>query len=249
MLNNNNNQSPNNIKLNINKVDLSVYLPKLLHARLARREKLKYFSIVFFIYNLILIVLGIFYLDAGNTTREYISNGDEFWDFIQQNKVRPKELALFYSFTGLFSILSSCFNIMNGLVILKHIFRGGLKIRLSFATYTTLILQIINFSFSLYVLLKYKSVIFLDIFLIIFNSLHFFITVFYFYLTRKVIVKEDSYMLPFSTLNKHKLDYFEEYERKLNLNRNQEEVINNDDCAKSINDKKDDNDNENNNNT
>ena len=149
-LNSNNNQEirENYIKLDMRKVDISVYMPKLLITRLVRREKLQNFSVMFFLYNIILLGLSITYLDSSSMTRRYISNGDDFWGFILENKLKPKEISLFFAFTGLLILFSSCFNIMNGIVILKHIFRGGLKIRLSFAIYTTLVIQIINASFE-----------------------------------------------------------------------------------------------------
>ena len=207
---------PKNIKLHIKKVDPTVYLPKLLTSRLQRRENVKKFSIVFFLYNIILLILGIFYIDASFSTRKYIGNGDEFWNFVFENKMRPKELSLLFSFAGIFEILSTSFNIMNGLVILKHIFIGGLKIRLSFSIYTTTIFQVFNFGFSFFVIVRYGLVVNLNILLFILNFFHLLIAVAFFYYTRKIIRKEEDYMFPLKTLLQHKIEYFKEYEKKLN---------------------------------
>jgi len=211
------NDQPKNIKLDIKKVDPSIYMPKLLIVRLRRRLNIKYFSVIFFLYNIILLILGIFYIDASSNTRRYINNGDDFWNFYFENKIRNKELPLFFSFTGMLVIFSTSFNIMNGLVILKHIFKGGLKIRLSLAIYTTTIIQIINFGFSFYIIIKYSKAINLNILLLIINGFHLIITIVFFYYTRKIIVKEDDFMLSLSALLQHKKDYFNEYERKLNI--------------------------------
>lgn len=209
-------QTNQKIKLDIKKTDQTVYLPKLLIARLKRRENVKGFSIVFFLYNLILLVIGIFYLDASASTRKYVGNGDEFWNFIFENKIRPKELSLLFAFTGVFVIFSCSFNIMNGLVILKHIFKGGIKIRLSYSIYTTTVIQSLNFGFAFFVIIKYALVVNLNIILLILNVFHLLITILFFYYTKKIIVKEEDYMSPLKTLLQHKLDYFNEYERKLN---------------------------------
>jgi len=210
------NKNEKNIKLEISKVDSSLYVPKLLMIRLNRRNNLKNFSIFFFLFNLLLLGLGILYIDASSHTRRYISKGDDFWNFVFENKLKSKELVLIFSFTGIFEIFASSFNIMNGLVVMKHIFRGGLKIRLSFSIYTTMIIQIINFGFSFFIIIKYNLIINLNIFLLVLNGIHLLNTLIFFYYTRKIIVKEDDYMLSLNTLLKHKVDYFSEYERKLN---------------------------------
>ncbi len=211
-----NDNQTNYIKLDINKVDPSVFMPKLLIARLRRRMNIKYFSIVFFLYNIILLIIGIFYIDASSFTRKYINDADDYWNFYFENKIRNKEIPLVFSFTGILVIISTSFNIMNGLVILKHIFRGGLRTRLSFAIYTTTIIQAINFGFSFYIIIKYNQIINLNILLLILNGFHLVITIILFYFTKKIISKEDDFMLSLSVLNKHKIDYFNEYERKLN---------------------------------
>jgi len=218
IINNENEQleKPENIKLDIKKVDPTVYLPKLLIARIKRRENIKGFSIVFFLYNIILLIIGIFYLDASATTRKYIRNGDDFWNFIFESKIRSKELSLLFAFTGVFVIFSTCFNIMNGIVILKHIFKGGLKVRLSFCIYATTVIQVFNFGLAFFIILSYRLVVILNILLIVLNLFHLLITIFFFYFTRKIIVKEEDYMSPLKTLLQHKLDYFREYEKKLN---------------------------------
>lgn len=205
-----------NIKLDIKKVDQTIYLPKLLLTRLQRREKVKTFSIVFFLYNIVLLVLGVIYIDASSFTRKYIRNGDEFWNFVFENKKKPKELSLLCSFAGIFEILCCSFNIMNGLVILKHIFKGGLRIRLSFSIYSTTIIQVFNFGFSFFIIVNYGLVVNLNILLFLLNFFHLVIAIVFFYHTRKIIRKEEDYMLPLKTLILHKMDYFNEYKRKLN---------------------------------
>ena len=205
-----------NIKLDIRKVDPIVYLPKLLFARLKRRENVKAFSIVFFLYNIILLIIGILYIDASASTNKYIGNGDDFWNFVFDNKIRPKELSLLFSFAGIFVIFSISFNIMNGFVILNHIFKGGLKNRLSYSIYTTTVIQIVDFGFSFLLIVKYGLVVNLNILLFILNCFHLVITIVFFYYIRKIIVKEEDYMFPLKTLLQHKLDYFIEYEKKLN---------------------------------
>jgi len=206
------------IKLDIKKVDQKVYLPKILYNRINRRTSTKILSIFFFIYNILLIALGIIYIQASSDTRNYIANGDDFWDFINQMNLKSKEISLVCAFTGMLIAVSSAFNLINGIVILKHIFRGGLKIRLTLCSYACLTLQILNFCFSFFIIVRYRLTLYLNVFYIGITISNLFLTGAIFYFIKKLVKIESDYMLPLEILMKHKFNYFEEYENKINNN-------------------------------
>jgi hypothetical protein len=206
------------INLDINKVDQSLYLPKILINRIKRRNKTKILSIFLFVYNLLLIIIGIIYIDASSNTRNYIGNGDEFWELFDELDLRPKEISLICAFTGMLVAVSSASNIVNGIVILKHIFRGGLKIRLTLCSYASLFLQILNLCFSFFILIKYRLTLFLNIFYFIVTVINLLLTGLMFYFIKKLVKIESDYMLSLDILMKHKLDYFNDYENRIRNN-------------------------------
>jgi hypothetical protein len=206
------------INLDINKVDQSLYLPKILSNRIKRRNKTKILSIFLFAYNILLIVIGIIYIEASSNTRNYIGNGDEFWKLFNDLNFKPKEISLICAFTGMLVSVSSAFNIVNGLVILKHIFRGGLKIRLTLCSYACLTIQILNFCFSFFLIIRYRLTLFLNIFYLALAVLNLSLTALMFYFIKKLVKIESDYMLSIDMLMKHKLDYFNDYENRIKNN-------------------------------
>ena len=204
---NKNTRTNEQIKLDIKKVDQSVYLPKILSNRIIKRIQTKRLSIFFFIYNILLIVLGIIYIEASSDARNFIVNGDEFWEFVFEFNLRPKEISLICAFTGMLITVSSAFNIINGGVILKHIFRGGLKIRLTLSSYASLTLQILNFCFSFFIIVRYRLSLYLNVFYIGITICNVIITGVMFHLIKNLVEIESDYLLPLEMLMKHKLDF------------------------------------------
>ena len=155
-----NNKDINKKEIEIPNPEQDDYLPKIIDIRLSRRKSVKYFSLYFFVLNIIYILLGILFFCATNVTRYFITDPDTFWS-INMEKPHLLKLQRFTAALGMYLICSSIFSIMDNIVIYYHVIKGGLKRRLQYAHYIFFFLQVFSFIFCLYGILSYKKLIIL----------------------------------------------------------------------------------------
>lgn len=203
------------IDLNIPNLNENLYLPRMLYLRLKHRENIKFFIAFYTVFNIFAIILGALYLDAAGNTKKYISNIIDFWDFYKINTLVRKEIPLMATFSGIFLLCLGVFNLMNMIVIIKHVFIGGLRIRLKILSYLYLIFQIILFAYSIFPIAKYQVIIVLNVILLILAFANLFFCIFFFMLLRRIFRKESRYMLPLNLLYYHKQEYLNDYINKI----------------------------------
>lgn len=109
-------------------------IPQLLKERLENRKKSKLFFIIYIVFNTILAIIGGLYFDCYYYTRNYIFNGDEFWEFYEKKQLDNKAVPLNAMLSGIICILTFCFNLMNLIVIGLYVIFGGVRDRLIFAS-------------------------------------------------------------------------------------------------------------------
>jgi hypothetical protein len=209
-------------------IDSQLYLPRLLYLRLNRRERLKGVTITCMVYNFFLLIIGFVFVDCIWDTRSYLGvTGDEFWETHKVNETNDGEVQLISAFTGILTLVSSFYNIMNLSVILYHTHNGGLLIRLKFAQWVYLVLNIIIFGYSIIPIALYSITVILFPIYIALMSINLIICVIFIILSTKVTRKELEYMLPISLMKTHKDEYYQEYLTKkkalINLNHEVEE--------------------------
>ena len=193
-----------------------VYLKKNLYLRLTRRYSAKYFVIYYFFIIIIKLILGILFLNSVYVTRHYIINPDKFWDKTFNND-SLLSLQSYCAFTGIYLICNSIFSIMNNILITIHIYYGGLKRRLQYANIVFIIFQIVLFIYSLFTLIKFTSLISLFIILFIFSVFNLLTSIIYFILVKRVLRRENIYMLSIRRMESHALEYYQEYLQKENV--------------------------------
>ena len=190
-----------------------VYMKKNLYLRLTRRYSAKYFVIYYFFIIVIKIILGILFLNSVYVTRNYIINPDKFWDKTLKND-GLLSLQSYCAFTGIYLICNSIFSIMNNSLITIHIYYGGLKRRLQYANIVFIIFQIVLFVYSFFTLIKFTNLISLFIFLFIFSVFNLLTSIIYFILVKRVLRRENLYMLSIRRMESHASEYYQEYLQK-----------------------------------
>ena len=193
-----------------------VYMKKNLYLRLTRRYSAKIFVIYYFFIIVIKIILGILFLNAVYVTRNYIINPDKFWDKTFNND-SLLSLQSYCAFTGIYLICNSIFSIMNNILITIHIYYGGLKRRLQYANIVFIIFQIALFVYSIFTLVKFTNLISLFIILFIFSFFNILTSIIYFMLVKRVLRRENIYMLSIRRMESHALEYYQEYLQKENV--------------------------------
>ena len=193
-----------------------VYLKKNLYLRLTRRYSAKYFVIYYFFIIIIKLILGILFLNSVYVTRHYIINPDKFWDKTFNND-SLLSLQSYCAFTGIYLICNSIFSIMNNILITIHIYYGGLKRRLQYANIVFIIFQIALFLYSIFTLIKFTNLISLFIILFIFSFFNILTSIIYFMLVKRVLRRENIYMLSIRRMESHALEYYQEYLQKENV--------------------------------
>ena len=203
-------------------VDSHLYIPRLLYLRMTRRKILRYLSILSFLINSSLFILGFIFLDCVYNTRSYIPNGDYFWDAFQVKNLSSNQIQIYCSFTAVYTILSSFFLNMNNVVIFYHAHFGGLRKRLTLAKWINKLLQAVLFIYSIIPIVVFSNILILFPIYIALNGLAEVISVFIFILCGKVFRKELVHMLPYELMVHHKDEYYQEYLTKkkaiINLN-------------------------------
>ena len=193
-----------------------VYLKKNLYLRLTRRYSARNFVLYYFFIIIIKIILGIVFLNSVYVTRHYIINPDKFWEKTFKND-SLLNLQSYCAFTGIYLICNSIFSIMNNILITIHIYYGGLKRRLQYANIVFIIFQIVLFIYSLFTLIKFTSLISLFIILFIFSVFNLLTSIIYFILVKRVLRRENLYMLSIRRMESHALEYYQEYLQKENV--------------------------------
>ena len=178
------------------------YFPKIVNIRLFHRKKVTKFSIFIFISKSIYFILGIIFFVAAYVTRFFISNPDKFWEQIMK---RPYLLILqkFCAGSGIYICFFSIFMIMDNVVIYILLKKGGLKRRLQYSIYILLIMEIINFCFSLYSICCFRNILLLFPIFFVQSFITLVMTVIYFLLIRRSCNVENLFLLSIERLNKY----------------------------------------------
>ena len=177
-------------------------LKKIVDIRLFHRKRVIKVSKFIFMINSIYFVYGIIIFVAAYLTRFFIYDPDKFWE---QMIKRPKLLILqkFCAGSGLYICLFSIFALMDNTIIYILLNKGGLKIRLQYGIYILLIIEIINFFFSLYCVCYFRNILVLFPILFVFSALSLGITIFYFLLIRKSCISESLCLSAIERLTKY----------------------------------------------
>ena len=175
---------------------------KIVDIRLCHRKRAIKVSKFIFMINSIYFVYGIIIFVAAYLTRFFIYDPDKFWE---QMIKRPKLLILqkFCAGSGLYICLFSIFALMDNTIIYILLNKGGLKIRLQYGIYILLIIEIINFFFSLYCVCYFRNILVLFPILFVFSALSLGITIFYFLLIRKSCISENLFLSAIERLTKY----------------------------------------------
>ena len=191
------------------------YLPKIIDIRLSRRKSVKYFSLYFFVLNMIYILFGILFFCATYVTRYFITDPDTFWS-INMKKPYLLKLQRFTAALGMYLVCSSIFSIMDNIVIYFHVIKGGLKRRLNYANYIFFFLQIFSFIFCLYGILSYKKLIILFPIIFSYSYFNLIAAIIYFMLIKRSLSVENLFLLSIQRMTLHNKHFKNEFESKLN---------------------------------
>ena len=188
-------------------------MKKHLREKLLRRYNVKNFVIYYFFIIIIKVILGIVFLNAVYVTRNYIINPDKFWDKTFNND-SLLNLQSYCGFTGIYLICNSIFLIINNFLITFQIYCGGLKRKLLYANIVFIIFQITLFVYSVFTLVKFTNLISLFIILFIFSFFNILTSIIYFMLVKRVLRRENLYMLSIRRMESHASEYYQEYLQK-----------------------------------
>lgn len=205
-----------NPQTEIQKIDEIKYVPKNLYLRLSRRKSAKYFIGYYFAVLIIMAIIGVLFLNSVYMTRNYIFNGDKFWEKIQKNSSLLR-VQSFSAFTGVFLCCIAAFSTMNNILVLGHINAGGLKRRLQYANYVFLFFQIVLFIYSTAMLIMFTNLISLYIVLFVFSFYNLLNSIIYFLLIRRCLRRENLFMLSIRRMEAHKAEFYQEYLSKNGL--------------------------------
>jgi hypothetical protein len=185
-------------------------VPLILYLRLSRRNSVKYFIIYYFVLLLGMTVFGILFLNSVYVTRHYIVNPDKFWKQVLQHNYLLS-LQKYCAFTGIFLICLSAFLIMNNILVVVHVYYGGLQRRLQVANYIFIIFQSCLFVYSFIMLIMFKGLITLFPALFVFSIFNFLSAIIYFLLLRRSYRRENPFMLSIDRMERHTNEYYQEY--------------------------------------
>ena len=208
----------NNIDTNKKEIELpnpeeEDYIPKIIDIRLTRRKSVKYFSLYFFILNIIYIIFGILFFFATYVTRYFISDPDLFWS-INMEKPYLLKLQRFTAGAGMYLICSSIFSIMDNIVIYFHVKKGGLKRRIQYANFIFLFLQVFSFIFCLYGILSYRIIIIIFPIIFIYSFFNLIAGIIYFMLIKRSLNVENLFLLSIERLALYQKNFKEEIRKK-----------------------------------
>ena len=205
-----------NPQTEIQKIDEIKYVPKNLYLRLSRRKSAKYFIGYYFAVLIIMAIIGVLFLNSVYKTRNYIFNGDKFWEKIQKDSSLLR-VQSFSAFTGVFLCCIAAFSTMNNILVVGHINAGGLKRRLQYANYVFLFFQIVLFIYSTAMLIMFTNLISLYIVLFVFSFYNLLNSIIYFLLIRRCLRRENLFMLSIRRMEAHKAEFYQEYLSKNGL--------------------------------
>jgi hypothetical protein len=213
----------------IKEIDSQLYIPRLLYLRLTRREVLKTMSIISLFTNVAIFILGFIFLDSVYFTRNYIGQGDTFWDKFQVNGFQNNQIQTVCAFTSIYTILTSFLIITNDIVTFYHAHFGGLRKRLVLARWFNKVLQTLMFIYSIIAIAALKSIIVLFPIFIAFCVAGEISSLIIFIVSGKVTRKELDYMLPLQLMQLHKEEYYQDYlkKRKAVINLNNKALLDN----------------------
>ena len=165
-----------------------------------------------------MIILGIFFLHSVYMTRNYIINGDTYWEEAMKHS-GYLNLQFFNAFTGIFLICVAVFSIMNNILIMGHIYSGGLKKRVKYANYIFLFFQIVLFIYCFVIFCVFKVMTFLYPILFVFAFYNLLNSIIYFMLIKRCTRRENAFMLSIRRMEGHKEEYRQEYISRMKAER------------------------------
>ena len=107
---------------------------------------------------------------------------------------------------------------MNNILVVVHVYYGGLQRRLQVANYIFIIFQSCLFVYSFIMLIMFKGLITLFPALFVFSIFNFLSAIIYFLLLRRSYRRENPFMLSIDRMERHKNEYYQEYLSKKDLN-------------------------------
>jgi hypothetical protein len=193
-------------------VSIEKAVPKSLLSRMYYRQMSIIAVSSFMFLSLMFAGIGVLFIISISNIHHYSAmHITDFWNFYNENDIKAKEVPLTATFSGIFLIGVAVFNLMNFIVILKHLVRGGLKMRLSFFNYIVLILHIVLLGYSLIPFVKHMGMLWLNWAILILGGLGVINAIFLFYLLNRLIRIENPYLLPISMIKKHRQEFIDDY--------------------------------------
>lgn len=129
---NNQDNNPNNniFKAKLSKSERKKAIPELLRKRLNARKASRNALIIIILLNMFLVILSGFFFDCYYFTRDYIIDGEYFWEYYRSHNLSNKAVPLNSMLSGMICVLTFGFNLMNYIVIGLFIIYGGVKDRI-----------------------------------------------------------------------------------------------------------------------
>jgi len=109
-------------------------IPELLSNRLESRKNARVYWLISVLFNIFMPILSGYFFDCYYYTKDYITDGDYFWQYYKDHNLSNKAVPLSSMLTGMICILTFVFNLMNYIVIGLYIIFGGVRDRIVFAS-------------------------------------------------------------------------------------------------------------------
>lgn len=213
-------------------VSIEKAVPKSLLQRMYYRQMSLIATCAFIFLSLIFAGVGVLFIISNSNIYHYTAMTiTDFWNFHNENGIKAKEVPLMATFSGIFLIGVAVIDIMNFIVILKHLIRGGLKMRLSFFNYIVIIIHVILLGYSLIPFIKHGGMLWLNWAILILGGLGIINASFLFYLLHSLIKVETPYLLSIQMIKKHKNEFIDDYVKNSRGNMREMYVDNNHDAV------------------
>lgn len=124
------NEKPPEDKKPVTKKINKKVIPPLLKNRLYYRRKSRIIFIIQALFNVSLAIIAGFFFDCYYNTKDYVLDGDYFWEYYIAHNLTDKAVPLNSMLSGSMSILTFSFNFMNLVVIGLFLIFGGVRERI-----------------------------------------------------------------------------------------------------------------------
>jgi hypothetical protein len=200
------------------KTDPEKFLPKLLMTRLHFRELTTVILAFYSLFSILYLTLGVVYIDSAFDSYKYSAYRiPEFWAKYNEGNIKNKEIQLLASFSGIFSICLAVFSFMCCAVMLKHILKGGLKMRLEAVNFVNIIVQSIMFGYSILPIARHPGFNLLNYILFPISAINIAATILLFVYIKRIVNSESEYLLSLGILYQHRREYWDDYLKKNNI--------------------------------